>query len=62
MCDWAIEKLEQTPAWFNHIWFSDEAHFHLNGAVNNHSNAFWVDEKPEEICEKRLKRSEGHCS
>ena len=55
MCSWLNEKLEKTPSWLNHIWFSDEAHFHLNGAVNNHNNVFWGEEKPEEIGEKRLK-------
>ena len=55
MCDWLNEKLEQTPSWLNHIWFSDEAHFHLSGAVNNRNNVFWGEEKPEEISEKRLK-------
>ena len=57
MCNWLNEKLEQTPSWLNHIWFSDEAYFHLNGAVNNHNNVFWGEQKPEEIIEKHLKGS-----
>ena len=55
MCEWFNDKLEHTPAWLNNIWFSDEAHFHLNGAVNNHNNIFWGHERPEEISEKHLK-------
>ena len=26
MCEWLSQKLERTPGWINHIWFSDEAH------------------------------------
>ena len=36
-------------------WFTDEAHFHLNGAVNHHNPVYWRDERPEEITEKCLK-------
>ena len=57
MCDWLNEKLEQTPGWLNRIWFSDQAHFHLNGAVNIPNNVFWGEEKPVEISKKRLKIS-----
>ena len=55
MCDWISQKLERTPSWINHIWFSDEAHFHLNSAVNNHNNIFWGSDLPEEITERQLK-------
>ena len=36
-------------------WFSGEAHFPLNSAVNNHNNVFWGSEQPEEITKKKLK-------
>lgn len=49
MCNWLSEKLERTPDWIQNVWFSDEAHFHLNGAVNNHNNIFWGKSKPTEI-------------
>ena len=55
MCDWISQKLEHTPSWINHIWFSDEAHFHLNSAINNHNNIFWRSDLPEEITERQLK-------
>ena len=55
MCEWFNDKLEQTPSWLNHIWFSDEAHFHLSGAVNNQNSIFWGEQAPEEISEKQLK-------
>ena len=46
MCDWLNEKLEQSPDWLSHIWLSNEARFHLHGAVNNNNNVFWGEEKP----------------
>ena len=55
MCDWINQKLECTPSWINHIWFSDEAYFHLNNAVNNHNYISWGSEQPEEVTEKQLK-------
>ena len=58
MCNRLNEKLEQTPSWLNHIWFSNEAHFYLNGVVNNHKNMFWGESIPKEISEKHLK---DHC-
>ena len=55
MCNWLNEKLVQTPSWLNRIWFSDEAHFHLNGAVNNHSSMLLGGTSPKKISEKHLK-------
>ena len=49
MCNWLNEELAPTPSCLNHIWFSDEAHFYLNGAVNNHNNVFWGENSLEEI-------------
>ena len=46
MCNWLNEKLEQSPDWLSHIWLSNEARFHLHGAVNNNNNVFWGEEKP----------------
>ena len=55
MCDWLAGKLERSPGWINNVWFSDEAHFHLNGSINNHNNIFWGSEPPKEITERQLK-------
>ena len=49
------EKLERTPGWIHHIWFSDEAHFHMNGAINNGNNNIWGSQRSEEITESQLK-------
>uniref|UniRef100_UPI00358F7504 uncharacterized protein isoform X2 n=1 Tax=Myxine glutinosa TaxID=7769 RepID=UPI00358F7504 len=55
MCNWLGDRMERYPNWINQMWFSDEAHFHLNGAINNHNNIFWGSEPPEEITERYLK-------
>ena len=38
----------------NNMWFSDEAHFHLDGAVNKQNMRFWGTAKPEFHAEKPL--------
>ena len=55
MCKWFSTKMEEEPDWINNVWFSDEAHFHLNGAVNNHNNRFWGTERPDQVAPKNLK-------
>lgn len=61
MCEWALERLDQMPDWLNHIWFSDESHFHLNGAVNNHNNIYWGTSPPDETTERNLKGAKVTC-
>lgn len=58
MCEWLSDKLERTPGWINQIWFSGEAHFHLNGGINNHNKIFWDSEIPE-VTETQLKSSKA---
>ena len=55
MCDWLSQKMERNPGWIKNVWFSDEAHFHLNGAINSHNNIFWGSEPPEETTDKLAK-------
>ena len=38
----------------NQVWFSDEAHFYLNGQVNKQNCRFWGKEKPDVYLEKPL--------
>jgi hypothetical protein len=37
---------------FNNVWFSNEAHFHLEGVVNKHNVRFRVSGNPRVIREK----------
>ena len=60
MCDWLSDRMEQYPSWNNLIWFSDEAHLHLNGAINNHNNMFCGAEPPA-IIERYLKGPKVTC-
>lgn len=52
--DFALEQLENDNDFFKKIIFSDEAHFHLSGAVNKHNCRFWCEENPQIIHEKPL--------
>lgn len=52
------EWFEHNPRVFSKLWFSDEAHFWLNGYVNTHNAVHWGKEPPDEVlcrplhCEK----------
>ena len=46
MCNWFLQEIEQNPNFLENIWFSDEAHFYLNGHVNNKNFVFWGSQKP----------------
>jgi len=54
MCNWFMEEIEQNDDFLNKIWFTDEAHFYLNGHVNNKNFVFWGSQKPDEVYEKGL--------
>lgn len=34
MCIWFNDKMEEDEDWIDDVWFSDEAHFHLDVYVN----------------------------
>jgi hypothetical protein len=34
---------------FNNVWFSDEAHFHLDGVIKTQNLRFWASENPRVI-------------
>ena len=52
MCNRVAERMDRFQNWIDRVWFTDEAHFHLNSAVNHHNNVYWGDERPEEIDER----------
>lgn len=52
--DFAHEQLAADPEFYRKIWFSDEAHFWLDGYVNKQNCRVWADENPQEIQETQL--------
>ena len=54
MCRWFNGMLEADDGWINDVWFTDEAHFYLNGLVNKQNYRFWGSEKPGYIAERPL--------
>jgi len=55
MCRWMMDRMDNHPGWIDNVWFTDEAHFHQNGAVNNHNNIFWGNSLPEETSPRNLR-------
>jgi hypothetical protein len=51
--------LEDNPAVSRSIWFSDEAHFHMNGYVNKRNRRPWASEHPHIIKETPLRPGKG---
>jgi len=49
--DWALNQLTEDPLFYRKIIFSDEAHFLLNGYVNNR---IWSDKLPKQVLETPL--------
>ena len=51
---WFSQKCETDPAFLENIWFSDEAHFQLDGCVNTQNCRIWANERPDVVLEKPL--------
>ena len=39
-CAWFIRKCEQNPDFVNQVWYTDKAHFHLDGKVSSQNFRF----------------------
>lgn len=48
-CEDFLELLESEPEILKLILFTDEANFHINGAVNRHNCRYWATEDPKEL-------------
>jgi hypothetical protein len=53
-CDSFHQYLEFSPAVVHHIWFTDEAYFHLNWCVTEQNIHVWGTETPHTIMEMPL--------
>jgi hypothetical protein len=49
-----LQLLAINPEFLDHLLFSDEAHFHLNGGVNRHNFRYWCAENPHWYAEEPL--------
>ena len=57
MCNWFNNKMEEYEDWINNVWFSDEAHFHLDGYVNSKNCVFWGTKLPQAVLQRPLHSS-----
>ena len=53
-CQWFADKLEEDETFLDDVWFSDEAHFTLNGQVNSKNYVFWGLVTPDEVATRPL--------
>ena len=48
-------KIDRREININRVWFSDEAHFYLNGYVNKQNYRFWGSENPNVAVSRTLR-------
>lgn len=53
-CQNFLKQCDADKNWISKILFTDEAHFHLNGAVNTHNMRIWSTANPNEVIEQPL--------
>ena len=52
--NWYLGQLRLDPSFEDQIWWSDEAHCHLNGYINSHNAIHWGSERPTDVSQKPL--------
>uniref|UniRef100_A0A0N5BGY5 Transposable element Tc3 transposase n=1 Tax=Strongyloides papillosus TaxID=174720 RepID=A0A0N5BGY5_STREA len=45
-CKWILKKTDESPYFYRNIYFSDEAVFHVSGAINQHNAHVWATANP----------------
>lgn len=48
-----LAKQAADPYYEDGIWYTDEAHCHINGYINSQNAIHWGSEKPDEVAEKQ---------
>ena len=54
ICAWFLRQVREEEDFLRSVWFSDEAHFYLSGAVNSQNYVHWASERPDEGIERNL--------
>lgn len=54
MCLRFRQEIGNGNDWIKNVWFTDEAHFYLNGIVNSQNCRIWGKEVPNEVNERPL--------
>ena len=55
--NWFSDKMEEDDHWINNVWFSDEAHFHLDSYVKSKNCVFWGTGSPQKVLQQPLHSS-----
>ena len=64
MCEKFAAKMDENVEWINDVWFSDEAHFYLNGTISTLNSMCWGSSRPTDVQEQPLhsKRCTAWCA
>ena len=54
MCLRFRQEIGNGNVWIKNVWFTDEAHFYLEGIVNSQNCRIWGKEAPNEVNERPL--------
>ena len=53
-CQWFLRKCDETVNFVNNVWYTDEAHFYLDGRINPQKNRIWSKTPPDVVAEHQL--------
>lgn len=53
-CEEFLDLINQDEGIINHLWMSDEAHFHLSGYVNKQNFRYWSNVNPRQMHQEPL--------
>ena len=53
-CECFLRKCREIVGFLENVWFTDEAHFYLDGRINTQNNRIWSDRTPDVVAECQL--------
>ena len=54
ICQRFYQEIENDNDWVKSVWFTDEAHFYLNGIINSQNCRLWGKDVANEVNERLL--------